>query len=113
MWHQLRFNRIGVKIRLTSAICLNRLANVVSLVRKFKIESWFNPISSKYIELHESCKELIIEKGDLAFNVIYLVKDQELDKGAHNHPEADKKNKFCPSILKQFEEIEVKAVWKT
>ena len=42
-----------------------------------KLKSWFNPDPSKFLEMQNSGREMIVETADFAFNMVDLVKDPE------------------------------------
>ena len=77
-----------------------------------RLKSWFNPDPSKFLEMQNSGREMIVETADFAFNTVDLVKDPESFDEAYNHPETDKKIMWRRAISKEFEEMKAKGVWE-
>ena len=77
-----------------------------------KLKSWFNPDPSKFLEMQNSGREMIVETADFAFNMVDLVKDPESFEEAYHHPEAGKKIMWRRAISKEFEDMEAKGVWE-
>jgi hypothetical protein len=67
-----------------------------------KLKSWFNPNPSKFLEMQNLGREMIVKTADFAFNMVDLVKDPESFDEAYNHPEADKKLMWRRAISKEF-----------
>jgi hypothetical protein len=62
------------------------------------LKSWFNPNPSNFLKMQNSCREMIVERADFAFNTVEFVKDLESFEEAYHHPEDEKKTKLKRTI---------------
>ena len=74
------------------------------------MKSWFNPDLSKFLEMQNSGREMIVETADFAFIMVDLVKYPESFDEAYNHPKANKKSMWRRAISKEFEEMKTKEI---
>jgi hypothetical protein len=56
-----------------------------------KLKSWFNPDPSKFLEMQNSGREMIVEGSDFAFKMVDLVKDPESFEEPYPHSVVDEK----------------------
>jgi hypothetical protein len=50
-----------------------------------KLKSWFNPNPTRFIENFDSGRELVLEKADIALNLIDCLKEPESFEDAYYH----------------------------
>jgi hypothetical protein len=57
-----------------------------ALIQTSKLKSWFNPKPTRFIENSDSGRELVLEKDDIALNLIDCLKEPETFEDAYYHP---------------------------
>jgi hypothetical protein len=77
-----------------------------------KSKSWFNPNSTRFIENYDSGRELVLEKADIALNLIDCLKEPETFEDAYYHPNHEERMKWREAISKEFNEMKEKAVYE-
>jgi hypothetical protein len=77
-----------------------------------KLKSWFNPNPTRFIESSDSGRELVLEKADIALNLIDCLKEPETFEDAYYHPNHENRMKWREAISKEFDEIKEKEVYE-
>jgi hypothetical protein len=88
---------------------LETAQNKKALKQILKIKSWFNPDPSRFIEVKDSGRDLVVESANFAFNSLDLVVEPKAFAEAYNHPNT---NDWREAILKEFDDMSAKGVWK-
>jgi hypothetical protein len=76
------------------------------------IKSWFNPNPTKFIENSDSGRALVLEKADIALNLIGCLKDPETLEDAYYHPNLEERMKSRKAISKEFDDIKEKEFYE-
>jgi hypothetical protein len=83
-----------------------------SLRQTFKLKSWFNPNPTRLIENSDSGRELVLEKADIALNLIDCLKDPETFEDAYYHQNLEEKMRWREEISKEFDVMKEKGVYE-
>jgi hypothetical protein len=75
-----------------------------------QLKSYFNPDSERFVESNDPGRELIVEKANVALNLIAKVKEPDSFDGAYNNPNLDERAKWREAITKELKEMKDKAV---
>jgi hypothetical protein len=67
-----------------------------------KLKSWFNPNPTKFIKNSDSGRELVLEKVDIALNLIDCLKEPESFENAYYHPNHEDRMKWREAIQKNL-----------
>jgi hypothetical protein len=59
----------------SSAIRIETAHNKKALKQILKLKSWFNPDPSRFMEVQDSGKDLVVESANFAFNSLNLVEE--------------------------------------
>jgi hypothetical protein len=71
-----------------------------------KLKSWFNPDPSRFMEVQDSGRDLVVESANFAFHSLDLVEEPK------TFAEAYIKIKWRDVISKEFDDMNAKGVWK-
>jgi adenine-specific DNA methylase len=74
------------------------------------LKIWFNPNPTRYIENSE---EIILEKAEIALNLIDSLKEPETFEDACYHPNFEERMKWREEISKKIVEMNEKGVYET
>jgi Reverse transcriptase (RNA-dependent DNA polymerase) len=91
---------------------IERAQNKKALKQMSKFKSWFNPDPSRFIEVQDSGRDLVVESVNFAFNSLDLVEEPKTFAEAYNNPNTNDKIKWREAILKEFDDMSAKGVWK-
>jgi hypothetical protein len=83
-----------------------------SLRQTSKLKSWFNPNPTRFIENSDSGRELVLEKADIALNLIDFLKEPETFEDAYYHPNLEERMKWREEISKECDEMKEKEVYE-
>ena len=86
--------------------------NKKALKQISKLKSWFNPDPSRFMEVQDSGRELVVESANFAFNSLDLVEEPKTFAKAYNNPNLNDKIKWREAISKEFDDMSAKGVWK-
>jgi hypothetical protein len=77
-----------------------------------KLKSRFNPKPTRFIENSDSGRETVLEKADIALNLIDCLKEPETFEDAYYHPNHEERMKWREEISKEFNEMKEKGVYE-
>jgi hypothetical protein len=83
-----------------------------ALKQKSELKSWFNPNPTRFIENSDSGRKLVLEKADIALNLIDYLKESETFEDAYYHPNLEERMTWRETISKEFNEMKEKEVYE-
>jgi Reverse transcriptase (RNA-dependent DNA polymerase) len=86
--------------------------NKKALKQSSKLKSWFNPDPSRFMEVQDSGRELVVKSANFEFNSLDLVEEPKTFAEAYNSPNTNDKIKWREAISKEFDDMSAKGVWK-
>jgi hypothetical protein len=86
--------------------------NKKALKQISKLKSWFNPDPSRFMEVQDSGRDLVVESANFAFNSLHLVEEPKTFAEACNNPNSNDSIKWREAFLKEFDDMSAKGVWK-
>ena len=77
------------------------------------MKSWFNPNPTRFLENNvDSGREFIVDRADVALNLMEKPKDPETFEEAYFHPNLEERSKWRDAILKELQEMKDKGVYE-
>jgi Reverse transcriptase (RNA-dependent DNA polymerase) len=86
--------------------------NKKALKQISKLKSWFNPDPSRFMEVQDFGRELVVESANFAFHSLDLVEEPKTFAEAYNSHNLNDKIKWRQAISKEFDDMSAKGVWK-
>jgi hypothetical protein len=96
----------------SSAKRIETAHNNKALKQISKLKSWFNPDPSRFMEVQDSGRDLVVESANFAFNSLDLVEEPKTFAEACSHPNTNDRIKWREAILKEFDDMSAKGVWE-
>jgi hypothetical protein len=96
----------------SSAKRIETAQNKKALTQLSTLKSWFNPGPSRFMEVQDSGRDLVVESVNFAFNSLDLVEEPKTFAEAYKNPHLNDKIKWREAILKEFNDMSAKGVWK-
>jgi Reverse transcriptase (RNA-dependent DNA polymerase) len=86
--------------------------NKKALKQISRLKSWFNPDPSRFMEVQDSGRDLVVESANFAFNSLDLVEEPKTFAEAYHNPNSNDKIKWREAISKEFDDMIAKGLWK-
>jgi Reverse transcriptase (RNA-dependent DNA polymerase) len=83
-----------------------------ALKQILNLKSWFNPDPSRFMEVQDSGRDLVVESANFVFNSLDLVEEPKTFAEAFNNPNTKDKIKWREAISKEFDDMSAEGVWK-
>ena len=80
-----------------------------------KLQGWFNPSATKFVEelpSQQAGRELILDQVDFAFTTMDDYVEPKSFEEAWNHPDESQRQKWRDAIHKEFKDMNNRGVWK-